>query len=160
MSKGVAIFPGSFDPITKGHLDIVGRALLLFDTVVVAVGGNMDKECMFSADRRRQFAEFAFSGEPRVEVDTYKGLTVEYCRFRGASVILRGLRSSVDFEFEKVVAQANVKLAPDIETVFLPASVVCSCISSTVVRDILRNGGDCSAFLPEGVMDNILTNGI
>ena len=145
-----AIFPGSFDPLTNGHYDIIKRGIKLFDEVIVAIGINSDKNYMFSLDERKRFIEEAFIGEPKVKVVTYKGLTIDFCREINAEFILRGLRNPADFEFEKAIAHTNRKLSK-IETVFLLTSSKTSFISSSIVRDVLRNNGDYTVLVPESV---------
>ncbi|HAD96846.1 MAG TPA: pantetheine-phosphate adenylyltransferase [Cryomorphaceae bacterium] len=147
----IAVFPGSFDPITLGHQDIVSRGLPLFDKIIVAVGKNANKQYMFSLDQRLEWIQQTFSDEPKIEVDAYSGLTVNYCRDKGADFILRGLRNPADFEFEKAVAQTNRKLNHQLETVFLLTSSGLSSISSSIVRDVLRHGGDYTQFVPTAV---------
>ncbi|MBG00236.1 MAG: pantetheine-phosphate adenylyltransferase [Owenweeksia sp.] len=147
----IAVFPGSFDPITLGHQDIVSRGLPLFDKIIVAVGKNANKQYMFSLDQRLEWIQQTFSDEPKIEVDAYSGLTVNYCRDNGADFILRGLRNPADFEFEKAVAQTNRKLNHQLETVFLLTSSGLSSISSSIVRDVLRHGGDYTQFVPTAV---------
>ena len=142
-----ALFPGSFDPLTLGHYDIIKRGVTLFDEVIVAIGINAEKKYMFSLEERKQFVEEAFADEPRIKVVTYKGLTVEFCKEIGVGFILRGLRNPADFEFEKAIAQTNRKLS-GIETVFLLTSAETSFISSSIVRDIIRNNGDVSVLVP------------
>lgn len=145
-----AIFPGSFDPITLGHTDIINRALPLFDEIIIAVGINADKKYMFELEDRIQFIKNNYIDSPKIKVDTYTGLTIEYCKKVNADFILRGLRNPADFEFEKAIAQTNRKLSK-IETVFLLTSSNTSFISSSIVRDVLRNGGDISQLVPESV---------
>lgn len=147
----IAVFPGSFDPITLGHQDIVSRGLPLFDKIIVAVGKNANKQYMFSLDQRLEWIQQTFSDEPKIEVDAYSGLTVNYCKDKGADFILRGLRNPADFEFEKAVAQTNRKLNHQLETVFLLTSSGLSSISSSIVRDVLRHGGDYTQFVPTAV---------
>jgi len=146
-----AVFPGSFDPITLGHVDIIKRAIPLFDEIVIAIGINADKKYMFSPEQRQTFIEQTFSDEPKIKTETYKGLTVDYCKKIDATFILRGLRNPADFEFEKAIAQTNRKLS-GIETVFLLTSAETSFISSSIVRDILRNNGDVSVLVPYSVI--------
>ncbi|WP_392447887.1 pantetheine-phosphate adenylyltransferase [Capnocytophaga canis] len=148
-----ALFPGSFDPITLGHYDIVCRALDLFDEIVVAIGVNNDKNYMFSIEERKTFIEKAFADKPKVKVTTYQGLTVDYCKEIGASFILRGLRNPADFEFEKAIAHTNRKLSK-IETVFLLTASSTSYISSSIVRDVIRNNGDYTVLVPNSVIVN------
>ena len=145
-----AIFPGSFDPITLGHYDIIKRSVKLFDEVIVAIGINADKKYMFSLEERQQFIEDAFANEPKVKVVTYKGLTVDFCKANNVEFILRGLRNPADFEFEKAIAHTNRDLAP-IETVFLLTAASTSYISSSIVRDVIRNNGDYTKLVPDSV---------
>jgi pantetheine-phosphate adenylyltransferase len=146
-----AVFPGSFDPITLGHLDVINRGLSLFDEVIIAIGVNTDKKHMFSLEERKLHIENAFKNEPRIKVSTYKGLTVDYCKTVKADYILRGLRNSTDFNYEQSIAQTNSTLAK-IESVFLVCAPNVSNISSSIVRDIIRNGGDCRTLVPKSVL--------
>lgn len=148
-----AIFPGSFDPITNGHFDIITRGISLFDEVIVAIGVNAEKKYMFSLEDRKKFIEQAFKNEPKVKVITYKGLTIDLCQQEKAQFILRGLRNPADFEFEKAIAHTNRSLSK-IETVFLLTAASTSFISSSIVRDVMRNGGDISKFVPSSVLDS------
>lgn len=145
-----AVFPGSFDPITLGHYDIITRGLTLFDELIIAIGINAEKKYMFTLEERVHFIKEAFKNEPRIKVMTYKGLTVDFCRKTGSQFILRGLRNPADFEFEKAIAHTNRKLS-EIETVFLLTSSGKSYISSSIVRDVIRNGGDYSGLVPDTV---------
>lgn len=145
-----AIFPGSFDPITLGHVDIINRALPLFDEIIIAIGVNSDKEYMFSLEERVNFIKENYKNEPKIKVTTYTGLTTDYCQKMEVDFILRGLRNPADFEFEKAIAQTNRKLS-NVETVFLLTSATTSFISSSIVRDVYRHGGDISAFVPKSV---------
>ena len=145
-----AIFPGSFDPITNGHFDIIKRGISLFDEVIVAIGINADKKYMFSLEDRKRFIEEAFQNEPKVIVITYEGLTIDLCRKENAQFILRGLRNPADFEFEKAIAHTNRKLSK-IETIFLLTAANTSYISSSIVRDVIRNGGDYTVLVPAAV---------
>ncbi len=147
----IAVFPGSFDPFTLGHLDVLNSALKLFDKIVVAVGYNVKKNGLFTTEERLKIINESVKGLDNVEVASYKGLTIDYCNKIGAQFIIRGLRTTTDFELERVIAQANSKMSPNISTVFIPSSHEYSFISSTVVRDVLCNGGDVSAFMVEGV---------
>ena len=149
----VAVFPGSFDPITLGHEDVVKRASQLFDKIIVAIGVNSSKKYMFSLEERKQMLETVFSDLENLEVVSFEGLTVDFCAEVGAKWILRGMRNSSDFEYECTIAQMNKKLAPRIETIILFTSEEYSSISSTVVRDILANKGDVSAFVPKVVSE-------
>ncbi|NAS29629.1 pantetheine-phosphate adenylyltransferase [Flavobacteriaceae bacterium R38] len=145
-----AIFPGSFDPLTLGHYDIIKRGIPLFDEVIVAIGVNSTKKYMFTLEERKKFIENAFKDEPKVKVTTYKGLTVDYCKEINANFILRGLRNPADFEFEKAIAHTNRELSK-IETVFLLTAARTSFISSSIVRDVIRNNGDYTVLVPESV---------
>ena len=145
-----AIFPGSFDPITLGHYDIIERGLTLFDEVFLAIGVNADKKYMFSLEERKNFLEETFKDEPKIKVVTYKGLTVDFAKKNDCQFILRGLRNPGDFEFEKAIAHTNRKLA-EIETVFLLTSSGKSYISSSIVRDVIRNNGDYTGLVPKAV---------
>ncbi|MFZ5553861.1 MAG: pantetheine-phosphate adenylyltransferase [Bacteroidota bacterium] len=144
----IAIFPGTFDPITKGHEALVRRALPLFDKVIIAVGVNSTKNAMFAMEQRQKWISELFAGESKVEVVAYEGLTIDLCRKHNARYILRGLRTSADFEYEKAISQMNREMAKDIETVFMATDPVYSAINSTIVREIIKNGGDISAFVP------------
>ncbi len=148
-----AIFPGSFDPLTLGHEDIIKRGLTLFDEIIIAIGVNADKKYMFSLQERVDFVEEAFKNENQIKVHTYKGLTVDFCKKVEADFILRGLRNPADFEFEKAIAHTNRHLS-EIETVFLLTSSGKSYISSSIVRDVIRNGGDYSGLVPNSVLLN------
>lgn len=145
-----AIFPGSFDPLTLGHYDIIKRGVTLFDEIIVAIGVNGSKKYMFSLEERKQFIEDAFKDEPKVSVVTYKGLTVHFCEEIDVEFILRGLRNPADFEFEKAIAHTNRDLAP-IETVFLLTAASTSYIASSIVRDVIRNNGDYTKLVPDSV---------
>ena len=145
-----AIFPGSFDPITNGHSDIILRAIPLFDEIVIAIGVNADKKYMFSLEERQQFIEEAFKEHPSVSVVTYEGLTIDLCKELKAEFILRGLRNPADFEFEKAIAHTNRKLSK-IDTIFLLTAANTSYISSSIVRDVIRNGGDYTVLVPASV---------
>lgn len=151
----IAVFPGSFDPVTRGHESIVRRALPLFDRLIIAIGENGEKKSFFPLERRKAWLETIFSHEPRITVAIYEGLTVEFCRQSGAGYILRGLRTSADFEFERGIGQMNRLMHPAIETVFLLCEPEYASLSSSIVRDILRNGGDVSRFIPDGIELNI-----
>ena len=142
-----ALFPGSFDPFTIGHLNIVERGVKIFDEIVVGIGINSEKKYMFSLEQRLAFIEACFEHESRVRVATYKGLTVDFCREIEADFILRGVRNNGDFEFEKAIARTNRHMSK-IETVFLLTSAETSYISSSIVREIIRNNGDYSTFIP------------
>ena len=145
-----AVFPGSFDPITLGHVDIISRALPLFDEIIIAIGVNDAKKYMFSLQERITFIKDTFKNEPKIIVDQYTGLTVDYCKKVNAEYMLRGLRNPADFEFEKAIAQTNRKLS-GIDTVFLLTSADTSFISSSIVRDVIRNNGDYTILVPDSV---------
>ncbi|EHO14192.1 pantetheine-phosphate adenylyltransferase [Myroides odoratimimus] len=145
-----AVLPGSFDPITNGHYDIIQRALPLFDEIIVAIGVNSDKKYMFSLEDRKRFIEETFKDEPKIKVATYEGLTTDFCFKVDAQFILRGLRNPADFEFEKAIAHTN-RFLTKIETVFLLTAASTSFISSSIVRDVIRNKGDYSKLVPPTV---------
>lgn len=149
--KKVAVFPGSFDPFTIGHEAIIRRAINLFDEIIIAVGANTLKKNFYSLETRKEMITRVFENEPRVRVDQYEGLTVDYCKKNGAGYLLRGLRTSADFEFERAIGQVNKSMAPGIESVFLLTVPEHSFINSTIVRDIIRNGGDASKFVPAAI---------
>ncbi len=149
--KRIAIFPGSFDPITRGHEDVINRAAALFDKIIVSIGKNREKKHYFTIEKRIGFLKQVFDGNPKIEVDIYEGLTVDYCRKVGAQYILRGLRTSADFEFERSIGQVNKKLYPEIETVFFLTHPEYTALNSSVVRDILSHNGDPSMFIPQGL---------
>ncbi|NLN30527.1 MAG: pantetheine-phosphate adenylyltransferase [Bacteroidales bacterium] len=146
--KKTAVFPGSFDPFTIGHEGIVLRGLLLFDEIIVSVGANALKKNYYSLETRKAMISKVFRNEPRVKVDHYEGLTVDYCKRNGARYILRGLRTAADFEFERAIGQVNKTLSPEIESVFLLTVPEHTMINSSIVRDIIRSGGDASGFVP------------
>ncbi len=148
-----AVFPGSFDPITLGHYDIVERAAPLFDKIIIAIGQNSQKKYMFSLEQRMDFIKRTFSEFPNVEVDHFEGLTIDYCKSKNVSFILRGLRNPADFEFEKAIAQTNRELTRDrkIETIFLLTSSGKSFISSSIVREIITFRGDYKLLVPPAV---------
>lgn len=149
--KKIAVFPGSFDPITKGHESIIRRALPLFDELIIAIGVNSTKKNYFSLKTRTAWIRKVFKGESKIKVQDYSGLTIDFCKKNNAAYIIRGLRTSADFEFERGIAHMNKAMFPDIETVFILTTPELSAINSTIVRDILKNGGDASQFVPEGV---------
>jgi len=144
----IAIFPGSFDPFTVGHESIVNRALPLFDKIVVMIGYNSNKRSFFPLEKREIWIREVFKNEPKVTVERHEGLTVDFCKKVNASYILRGLRTSADFEYERAIAQVNKKMHPKIESVFLLTMPEHTPITSTIVRDIILHGGDASMFLP------------
>jgi pantetheine-phosphate adenylyltransferase len=150
----IAIFPGSFDPITKGHENIVRRALPLFDKIIVAVGHNADKKSLFSIEQRVDFIKKTFANTPKVSVEIITGLTVDFCKEHNAKFMLRGLRNAADFEFEHNLAAINKELSSNLETIFICTELAYSHISSSVVRDILHYGGDATPFLPNVLKDD------
>lgn len=149
--KRIAVFPGSFDPITLGHVSIIKRAIPIFDQIIISLGVNSEKKSMFTLDQRMWWIREIFKTEPKIFVDSYTGLTIDHCRKKNAQYILRGLRTSADFEFERGIGQINKKLADDIETVFLLTEAQYTPISSSIIRDIIRNGGDVSGMIPSEV---------
>lgn len=155
-SMRTCLFPGTFDPITRGHEDVIRRAVGLFDKLVIGVGINSSKQPMYSMVERTAWMQEIFADDTRIEVAGYSGLTINYCKEIGAHYILRGIRYIADFEYEKAIADMNRMLAPEIETIFLTCSPLYSTISSTLVRDVIRNGGDARQFVPEAVAARIL----
>lgn len=143
-----AVFPGSFDPLTLGHQDIVERGATIFDEIIVGIGHNAEKSHMFSIEERKQFITQCFQDNPKVKVMDYQGLTIDFCKSVGANYLLRGVRNNGDFEFEKAIARTNRELS-NIETVFLLTSIQTSFISSSIVREIIRNKGDYKRFVPD-----------
>lgn len=147
----IAVFPGSFDPITKGHEAVLRAALPLFDKIYIAIGVNADKTGMFSIQQRKEWIRQCFSNENNVEIIDYNGLTIELCRKLQARFIIRGIRNPLDFQYERDIAQANKQLNPNVETVFFVTDGRYAHISSSIVRDVYRHHGDCSDFIPENV---------
>lgn len=154
----ICLFPGTFDPVTLGHIDIIDRALPLFDKIYVGIGINSAKNPMFSAEQRMEWFREIYKGQQKVESVAYEGLTVNYCRQIGATFILRGIRYVSDFEYEKTIADANRTLDKNIETIFLTGEPKYTSVASTIVRDIIRNGGNASQFLPEVVNRSLLNS--
>ena len=151
----IALFPGTFDPITIGHQDIIDRSLMVFDKVVIGIGRNANKLPMFSEEQRLKWAREIYKGDDRVEAVVYEGLSVSCCQEIGAKFILRGIRYVNDFEYEKAIADMNRALDNHIETVFLTCLPQYTSVASTLVRDVLRNGGDAFPFLPKVVADSL-----
>jgi pantetheine-phosphate adenylyltransferase len=149
--KKVAVFPGSFDPFTIGHEAIIRRAMSLFDQIIIAVGANALKKNYYPLETRKEMIRRIFENESRIKVDHYEGLTVDFCRKNGAGYLLRGLRTAADFEFERAIGQVNKSMAPEIESVFLLTVPEHSFINSTIVRDIIKSGGDASRFVPASI---------
>ncbi len=151
----IALFPGTFDPLTLGHIDIIDRALPLFDKLIVGIGRNANKQPMFSEEERLQWILDTYQGNDKIEAVVYEGLTVDCCEAVGAQFILRGIRYVNDFEYEKAIADMNRSLAQRIETIFLTCSPEFTSVASTLVRDVYRNGGDVRQFLPQPVIKSI-----
>ena len=145
-----AIFPGSFDPITIGHVDIIKRAMKVFDEIIIAVGDNTDKKYMFTKEKRVEFVKQTFNNYNSIKIESYSGLTVDFCKKNNTEFMIRGLRNPADFEFEKSIALTNRKMT-DIETIFFLTSPENSFVSSSIVRDLIRNNGDYKLFIPAGV---------
>lgn len=153
--KKIAVFPGSFDPITTGHLDIVKRALPLFDEIIIAIGHNDKKNTLYSLDKRKECLESVFANEPKIKCDVYTGLTVAFCKKMSANYILRGIRTAADFEYEKTIAHINNSLHGNIETIFILSTPELSFVSSSIVREIIKAGGDASKYLPKEIVDRL-----
>lgn len=151
MAEKIAVFPGSFDPITVGHVNIVKRATRLFDKIIVAIGNNTSKKYYFSFEQREEWIKAIFKDYPNVEVMAYQGLTVNFVKKVNANYLLRGIRNAADFDYEKTIAQLNKSMAPDLETICIISDPELSHISSTIVREILINGGDVSNFVPKEI---------
>lgn len=151
MELKTAVFPGSFDPVTRGHENVIHRALPLFDRIIVAIGENAEKRSMFPVERRIAWIKKTFADEPKILVERYSGLTVDFCRSVDAHYILRGIRTSADFEFERSIGQINKMLLPEIETLFFLSTPEFTAINSFIVRDIIRNGGNPYPFVPEAL---------
>jgi pantetheine-phosphate adenylyltransferase len=154
----ICLFPGTFDPITYGHIDIIDRSLDLFDKVYIGIGVNANKQPMFTAEQRKKWVEEIYVNEPKVGTVIYEGLTVECCKRIGANYILRGIRYVNDFEYEKAIADMNRSLDGNIETVFLTCLPKYTSVASTLVRDVIRNHGDVAQFVPDAVLKTIQTN--
>jgi pantetheine-phosphate adenylyltransferase len=147
----IAVFPGSFDPITVGHVNIINRAVSLFEKIIIGIGNNMQKQYMFPVEKREEWIKKSFMDNSKIEVIKYDGLTINFCRHHNARYIIRGLRNSNDFEFEQAIAQMNKAMAHDIETVFIPCDPKFTAVASSIVRDVIRNKGDVSMFVPGAV---------
>jgi pantetheine-phosphate adenylyltransferase len=156
----ICLFPGTFDPVTLGHVDIIDRALPLFDKIIVGIGLNSAKAPMFTPEQRLKWINELYEHDARVEGAIYEGLTIDFCRTIGARFILRGIRYVSDFEYEKTIADANRTMDRSIETIFLTGEPKYTSVASTIVRDIIRNGGDATPFLPERVAHSISTQPI
>ncbi|MBC7534526.1 MAG: pantetheine-phosphate adenylyltransferase [Ferruginibacter sp.] len=153
--KRICLFPGTFDPVTLGHTDIINRALPLFDKMIIGIGRNVNKQPMFSEQQRLEWLNEIYKSNDKVEAVVYDGLTVNCCRLVGANFILRGIRYVNDFEYEKAIADMNRSIADNIETIFLTCLPQYTSVASTLVRDVLKNGGDVSKFLPDAVNETI-----
>ena len=151
----ICLFPGTFDPVTLGHVDIINRALPLFDKIIVGIGINTSKAPMFTADQRLKWISEIYKDEERVSGAVYEGLTIEFCKKNNAQFILRGIRYVSDFEYEKTIADANRTLDKSIETIFLTGEPKYTSVASTIVRDIIRNGGNAGPFLPDIVSESL-----
>lgn len=158
MAQRICLFPGTFDPITKGHTDIIDRALGLFDALIIGIGVNSSKQPMFSLEQRIAWIESIYKNEPKIKVIAYEGLTIDCCKKYNAQFILRGIRYINDFEYEKAIADMNRMLEPEVETVFLTCTPLYSTISSTLVRDVIRNNGNVHQFIPDAIVKDFNTN--
>lgn len=154
----IALFPGTFDPITLGHVDVIRRAISLFDKIVIGVGVNASKQTMYSLEQRMEWIDKIFAADSAITVASYSGLTIDFCRTIEANYILRGIRSVGDFEYEKAIADMNRMLAPEMETIFLTCSPLYSTVSSTMVRDVIRHGGEAALFVPKEVKAKLSIN--
>lgn len=148
----IAVFPGSFDPFTKGHENVINRSLPLFDKIFIAIGHNSEKKSFFTLDQRLKMIGKLYEEEPRIVLEYYEGLTVDYCKLVGAQYLLRGLRTAADFEYERAIAQINRKMNPEVETVFILAVPEFTPVNSTIIREILKYGGDAKQFLPDNMV--------
>lgn len=151
----IAVFPGSFDPITKGHQDIINRSLPLFDKVIVAIGINSTKKYHFNLEKRKELITKSFKNNPKIKIDTYNGLTIDYCNSVNSNYIIRGIRNVTDYNYENNIAQMNKAMNNQIETIFIPTLPEFSAINSTIVRDILINGGNIDQFIPTEIKELI-----
>ncbi|MBI3883857.1 MAG: pantetheine-phosphate adenylyltransferase [Sphingobacteriales bacterium] len=151
----IALFPGTFDPVTLGHIDIINRALPLFDKIIIGIGRNANKNPSFSEEQRLQWLKEIYKNEPKIAAIAYDGLTINSCKALGATAIVRGIRNATDFEYEKAIADMNRSLDPQVETIFLPCLPQFTSLASSLIRDVLNHGGDASSFLPEAVNRSI-----
>ncbi len=147
----IAVFPGSFDPITLGHVSVISRAIPLFDNIIIGIGDNSEKKNMYSLEKRISWIRQIFKSEAKVSIESYSGLTIDFCHQKNANYILRGLRTAADFEFERGIGQVNHMMDNKIETVFLLTEAKYTPVSSSIVRDVIRNGGDVSGMIPKEV---------
>lgn len=150
----ICLFPGTFDPMTLGHVDVIKRSVPLFDKLIIAIGVNANKTPMFTVEQRTDWIQEIFKDYPTIEVTNYTGLTINFCKEVGANYMMRGIRYIADFEYEKAIADMNRSLAPEVETIFLTCAPEYSTVSSTIVRDVIRNGGDVSHFVPKEINPN------
>ncbi|MAW65042.1 MAG: pantetheine-phosphate adenylyltransferase [Flavobacteriales bacterium] len=148
LQKRIAVFPGSFDPLTKGHQAVIRKALALFDEIIIAIGSNNAKNCYFTIEERIQQIKIVYKTNKKISVESFKGLTIDFCKKNNVSFIVRGLRDGKDFEYEKSIAIMNNQIEPSVDTLFFMTDVKYQAINSVIIRDILRNGGDASKFLP------------
>ncbi|QQL50395.1 pantetheine-phosphate adenylyltransferase [Mucilaginibacter ginkgonis] len=148
----IALFPGSFDPVTKAHVDIVERSIGLFDKIYIGIGANSTKQGFLSVGKREEMLRAVFAHEPKIHIAAYEGLTIDFCRSINAAYMIRGIRTVSDFEYEKAIAQMNHALAPEIESIFIVSKPGYSSISSTIVREILKYNGDVSQFIPKAAL--------
>ena len=151
----IALFPGSFDPITKGHENIIERATPIFDKIVIGIGENSSKKYLFTLEQRISWIRATFQQNPKIEVQSYTGLTIDFCKTIDAKFIIRGLRNIADYNYESDIAQMNLEMDANIETLFLQTTPSLSAISSTIVRDIIINKGDVTPFVPDGIKDDL-----
>lgn len=156
MEQRICLFPGTFDPITLGHVDVIDRAASLFDKLIIGIGANSTKQPMFSIEQRMQWCREVYKNSDKIMVQSYEGLTVNFCKKIHAKYILRGIRYVSDFEYEKSIAAMNKKLYPEIETIFLTSSPEFSTVASTLVRDVIKNGGEVSQFLPKAISKDFI----
>lgn len=150
--KKIAVFPGSFDPITVGHVDILLRSIELFDEIIVAIGINSQKNSLYSLEHRMHFLQLVFANYPQIKIEHFEGLTIHFCKAKHASYIIRGIRNAADFEYEKTIAHLNNEMEPDIETVLMLTKPTLGHISSTIVREIIRGKGDVHKFVPQEIL--------
>lgn len=153
--KKIAVFPGSFDPITTGHVDIVKRALPLFDKIIIAIGVNSQKQSLYSLEQRKEWIKRVFKDQKKVSVDSYQGLTADFCDQKKSNYILRGIRSAADFEYEKTIAHLNNAMYPHIETLLILSTPELSSVSSTIVREIIRGKGKFDKFVPKEIAKDL-----
>ncbi len=154
--KKIAVFPGSFDPITVGHVDILKRSLPLFDSIIIGIGINSQKQSLFTLEQREKWITKVFKNEPKISVESYHGLTINFCIEKDANYIIRGIRSAADFEYEKTIAHLNSAMVKDVETILMLSSAELSSISSTIVREIIRGKGKIEKFVPAEVVEDVI----